>query len=92
MAAWIECNHKFNLWFGPVLKCRKCGATTMMTSDPNESKPIWPSCAAECETHDLYKTGDEDAPEAIKDRNGEVVLSMCRRCGRAESELTYKQF
>lgn len=37
--------------------------------------------------HDLYETGDSDAPEAIKDRNGEVVLNMCRRCGKAEVEL-----
>jgi hypothetical protein len=38
--------------------------------------------------HDLYKTGDADAPEAIKDRNSEVVLGLCRRCGRGEVELS----
>ncbi len=37
--------------------------------------------------HDIYKTGDPDAPDVIKDRNGEVVLSLCRRCGRGECEL-----
>jgi hypothetical protein len=37
--------------------------------------------------HDLYKTGD-DAPDEIKDRNGEVVLGLCKRCGRAEIELS----
>ena len=37
--------------------------------------------------HDLYKTGDPDAPEVIKDDNGEVELGLCRRCGRAEIEL-----
>lgn len=37
--------------------------------------------------HVLYKTGDADAPSAILDRNGEVVLSCCRHCGRAEIEL-----
>jgi hypothetical protein len=37
--------------------------------------------------HDLYKTGDSDAPESIKDSNGEVVLALCRKCGRGESEL-----
>jgi hypothetical protein len=37
--------------------------------------------------HELYKTGDADAPEQIKDRNGEVCLSRCRKCGLAESEL-----
>lgn len=38
--------------------------------------------------HELYKTGDVGAPEQIKDRNGEVVLGLCRRCGRAEIELS----
>ena len=43
--------------------------------------------AEESKVHDLYKTGDEDAPDAIKDRNGEVVLALCRKCNRGESEL-----
>lgn len=38
--------------------------------------------------HDLYKTGDPDAPDVIKDRNGEVVLGLCRMCGKAEVELS----
>lgn len=37
--------------------------------------------------HDLYKTGDRDAPDSIKDRNGEAVLHLCKRCGKAEVEL-----
>jgi len=37
--------------------------------------------------HHLYQTGDADAPDAIKDRNGEVVLGLCRRCGMGEAEL-----
>ena len=37
--------------------------------------------------HDLYITGDKDAPETIKDRNGEVVLQLCKVCSKAESEL-----
>ena len=40
------------------------------------------------EAHDLYKDGDADAPDSIKDRNGQVVLGLCRKCGRAESELS----
>lgn len=48
--------------------------------DPYKAKPCHTS-------HELYKTGDADAPEQIKDRNGEVVLDQCRNCGRAESEL-----
>lgn len=38
--------------------------------------------------HKLYERYDKDAPESIKDRNGEVCLAMCRICGKAESELT----
>lgn len=41
--------------------------------------------------HLLFKTGDPDAPEVIKDRNGEVVLEQCRRCGKAERELHLDQ-
>jgi hypothetical protein len=37
--------------------------------------------------HDFYENGDPDAPDCIKDGHGEVVLQMCRRCRRAESEL-----
>lgn len=37
--------------------------------------------------HVLYKTGDKDAPDSIKDSNGEVVLGLCRICRRGESEL-----
>ena len=37
--------------------------------------------------HDLYVTGDDDSPDQIKDRNGEVVLQLCKVCRKAESEL-----
>jgi hypothetical protein len=38
--------------------------------------------------HILYKTGDLDAPEVIKDGNGEVVLSLCKICYKGEADLT----
>ena len=38
--------------------------------------------------HDLYAAGDENSPDSIKDRNGEVVLGLCKVCGKAESELS----
>lgn len=38
--------------------------------------------------HILYKTSDKDAPESIKDVNGEVVLSLCRVCGKGEADLS----
>lgn len=37
--------------------------------------------------HFLWKTGDKGCPEAICDRNGEVVLGACMKCGLAEVEL-----
>lgn len=37
--------------------------------------------------HVLYETGDKDAPDAVKDRNGEVVLGLCKVCGLAEIQL-----
>lgn len=38
--------------------------------------------------HDLYETEDADAPDCVKDRNGEVVLELCKVCGKAEVELS----
>lgn len=38
-------------------------------------------------THNLFETGDPDAPDCVKDRNGEVVLGLCRRCRKGEAEL-----
>lgn len=38
--------------------------------------------------HDLFKSGDAAAPDSIKDRNGAVALAQCKRCGRAEAELS----
>lgn len=38
--------------------------------------------------HILFKTGDRYAPSPIKDRNGDVVLGLCKRCGKAESQLS----
>lgn len=37
--------------------------------------------------HVLYETGDADAPNAIKDRNGDVVLALCRNCDKSEIDL-----
>jgi len=38
--------------------------------------------------HVLYKKGDADAPDNIKDANGDIALAMCRVCGNAESGLS----
>lgn len=40
------------------------------------------------EAHDLYTDADKDRPDVICDRNGQVVLGLCKRCGKGEAELT----
>lgn len=37
--------------------------------------------------HVLYTNADADAPDAIKDRHGDVVLGLCKVCGQAEGDL-----
>jgi len=37
--------------------------------------------------HLLWETGEVGVPSAILDWNGEVVLGLCKVCGRAECEL-----
>lgn len=38
--------------------------------------------------HDCYTNNDADRPDSICDRNGEVVLGLCKICNRAEAELS----
>jgi len=42
---------------------------------------------ADFKQHVLYVTSDTDVPSAIRDCHGEVVLGLCRNCGRGEIEL-----
>lgn len=49
--------------------------------DPNEKVIINPP------QHILYKKGDIGIPDAIRDRNGDVVLDLCKVCGKGEQEL-----
>lgn len=37
--------------------------------------------------HQLFKDGDADCPPQILDRNGQVALSLCRKCGQGEGDL-----
>ena len=37
--------------------------------------------------HVLYQKGDKNIPSQLLDENGDVALSMCKICGKAESEL-----
>jgi hypothetical protein len=47
-----------------------------------------PAPSAEPSGHVLYTTACTDKPAEICDRNGDVVLAQCRRCGKAEGELS----
>lgn len=40
-----------------------------------------------CPDHILYDQSDPDAPSSIKDGNGDIVLGLCKVCGRGEVEL-----
>ena len=39
--------------------------------------------------HVLYQKGDVGLPDSIQDSNGDVVLGLCKVCGRGELELEY---
>lgn len=45
-ADWRDCPHRFSSYFGPLLKCELCGATTMLAAARGESKPIDPPHSA----------------------------------------------
>ncbi len=38
--------------------------------------------------HQLYTNGDPHAPDSIKDHNGQVVLGLCKVCGKGEVDLS----
>lgn len=40
--------------------------------------------------HQLYTNQDKDAPDSIKDSNGDIALSLCKICGKGEAELLEK--
>jgi len=37
--------------------------------------------------HDLWKDGDVGIPACVLDRNGQVVLGLCKICGQGEYDL-----
>jgi hypothetical protein len=38
-------------------------------------------------SHNVYRDYDGNIPHQILDRNGQVVLGLCRECGQAEGDL-----
>ena len=69
MTDWTVCPHKFSPWFGPVLKCARCGASTMVSMDKNESKVIYmPMDSPYCECGAVH-SGIEDG-------------GRCEACGK----------
>jgi hypothetical protein len=39
------------------------------------------------DSHRLYQKGDANIPDSINDRNGDIVLGLCKVCGCGEIEL-----
>lgn len=75
-----------------VEKAHRDGWSAALAAQPPEPPPQFDGRGLRIKStppqpHDLYKTGDPDAPDVIKDRNGEVVLGLCRRCNKGEIEL-----
>lgn len=52
-------------------------------ADAMNAPEPWP--VEDC--HELYSDADIDKPPQILDQNGQIVLMMCKSCGRAEIEL-----
>ena len=81
--AWANPPHRTHL-------CHACGCTwrpadvptngveAIKTEGENDSWKV---------PHDLYKDGDDDIPGVICDRNGQVTLDLCKRCGKGEAQL-----
>lgn len=38
--------------------------------------------------HILYQKGDDNVPDSIQDRNGDITLGLCKICGRGEADLS----
>lgn len=63
------------------------GREIHVDNDDNAIHEVHASLNEKEPEHVLYETGDADAPDAIKDRNGDVVLALCRNCGKGEIDL-----
>ena len=87
-AAMDKHDETFARWF-----CRECPPGTVISS------PEWWAAKIEFRLrtewgkeqgltrHEFYKDGDKDVPEQIKDRNGQVVLTLCKLCNQAKGEI-----
>lgn len=51
------------------------------------SKAQWALERTPTAQHALFEEGDKDAPDAIKDRKGEIALRLCQVCGKGEAKM-----
>lgn len=58
-----------------------------MYAPENQNSNERESAAQMTEKHQLYTEADNDAPDSIKNAQGEIVLGLCKKCGKAEREL-----
>jgi len=68
----------------PGVAVLKSGKVLVSPDDISWSAGVSKSAPA---AHELYKDGDADIPDGITDRNGQVVLDCCKKCGKGEAEL-----
>ena len=68
----------------------ECSASVILTGDeiPGLIRAVLVHGAGLLVRHDLYTDNDSNIPASICDRNGQVALGLCKRCGRAEIELS----
>lgn len=83
---WRTCAHTFRPFFGPVLKCIHCGATTMVSMD-GKSKPIHPLLSAGANSMSMeWRGGNHIVPPDYRDdhlpeeEDGPPQDDICPRC------------
>lgn len=40
--AWTQCEHRWTFFFGPAMRCTKCGAGTICNTGDRKEQPIDP--------------------------------------------------
>lgn len=81
------CKHRdLPLMVEPCDTCTRLGSPAHGKWEPREEMPAAPPTRGEAQ-HVLWTDADADRPKVICDANGQVVLDLCKVCGRGEAEL-----
>ena len=76
----------FYEWFIPYRENGVGGDPKHDCNEAFDAGVAWAECVFF--GHSLYNDSDDYKPPQILDHNGQVVLQMCKRCNKAESELS----